>query len=187
MHKLKPLTPLGSDKPQIIEIGNLTIAEITDNALASLTARANQVSTLHSTLEVTHGITLPDVGASSRSEDLSVFWMGPDQWMISAPHDRHELLARNLKQVVGGIASVVEQTDGWCRFDVVGPRLCDLFERLSNAPVRTMTPGNAIRGTLEHLGVFLWRLEEDQMAVLGPRSSAKSLHHALVTAARSIT
>ncbi|MFV1599002.1 MULTISPECIES: sarcosine oxidase subunit gamma [unclassified Phaeobacter] len=186
MHKLSPISPLGSDTARIDRVGDLTISEVTDQALASVTARKDQEPALRAALGSAHGMTLPDVGTSSDSGDISVFWTGPAQWMISAPHDRHELLARDLKQVVGAAASVVEQTDGWCHFDVAGPTLCDLFERLSNAPVRNMTTGRVIRGTLEHLGVFLWRRAEDHMAVLGPRSSAASLHHALISAAHSI-
>ncbi|AUQ68439.1 sarcosine oxidase subunit gamma [Phaeobacter inhibens] len=186
MHKLTALTPLGSDTPRMDTIGDLTISEVTDRALASVAARQDQEPALRTALAEAYKMELPDVGGSSQAGVLSVFWTGPHQWMISAPHDQHEQLARDLKDVLGATASVVEQTDGWCRFDAAGPALCDLFERLSNAPVRDMQPERVIRGTLEHLGVFLWRLEQDRMAVLGPRSSAASLHHALITAARSI-
>ncbi|ATG37688.1 Sarcosine oxidase gamma subunit (plasmid) [Phaeobacter piscinae] len=186
MHKLAPLSPLGSDTPRVDTIGNLTVSEVTDRALASVAARKDQEPALRAALAEAYEMELPEVGGSSQAGTLSVFWTGPDQWMVSGPYDQHELLARDLKQVAGATASVVEQTDGWCRFDVAGAALCDLFERLSNAPVRDMKPGCVIRGTLEHLGVFLWRLDEDRMAVLGPRSSAASLHHALITAARSI-
>lgn len=182
MHKLKPITPLGADKPRVDQIGTLTIAEVVDQALASMAAREGQLDALQKAMP----LGLPGVGKSVAGGDFTAFWTGPDQWMISADHDQHELLAAELKKIVGDTASVVEQTDGWCRFDVSGAVLCDLFERLSNAPVRTMAPGDVIRGTVEHLGAFLWRLADDRMAVIAPRSSAASLHHALVAAARSV-
>ncbi|WP_282064644.1 sarcosine oxidase subunit gamma [Aliiroseovarius marinus] len=182
MHKLKPITPLGAETPRVDQIGTLTIAEVVDQALASVAAREGQKGALQMVLP----LTLPDVGKSTTQGDFTAFWTGPDQWMISADHDQHELLAAELKQMVGDTASVVEQTDGWCRFDVSGAALCDLIERLSNVPVRTMSTGDVIRGTVEHLGAFLWRLADDRMAVTAPRSSAASLHHALVAAARSV-
>ena len=182
MHKLKPITPLGAEEPQVDQIGTLTIAEVVDQALASLAAREGQLDAAQKALP----LTLPGVGKSATQGVFAAFWTGPDQWMISADHDQHELLAAELKQIVGDTASVVEQTDGWCRFDVSGAVLCDLFERLSNVPVRTMERGDVIRGTVEHLGAFLWRLADDRMAVIAPRSSAASLHHALVAAARSV-
>lgn len=182
MHKLKPITPLGADTPRVDQIGTLTIAEVVDQALASVAAREGQLGALQKALP----LTLPGVGKSETKGDFTAFWTGPDQWMISADHDQHELLAAELKQLVGDAASVVEQTDGWCRFDVSGAALCDLFERLSNIPVRTMAAGDVIRGTVEHLGAFLWRLDDNRMAVVAPRSSAASLHHALVATARSV-
>ncbi|SPF78933.1 hypothetical protein ALP8811_02867 [Aliiroseovarius pelagivivens] len=182
MHKLKPITPLGAEEPQVDQIGTLTIAEVVDQALASVAAREGQLDAAQKALP----LTLPGVGKSATQGDFAAFWTGPDQWMISADHDQHELLAAELKQIVGDTASVVEQTDGWCRFDVSGAALCDHFERLSNVPVRTMAAGDVIRGTVEHLGAFLWRLADDRMAVIAPRSSAASLHHALVAAARSV-
>lgn len=182
MHKLKPITPMGADTPRLDQIGTLTITEVVGRALASMTAREGQLDRLQKSLT----LPLPGVGKSATQGDFSAFWIGPDQWMISADHDQHELLAAELKQMVGDAASVVEQTDGWCRFDISGAALCDLFERLSNVPVRSMARGEVIRGTVEHLGAFLWRLADDHMAVIAPRSSAASLHHALVAVAQSI-
>ena len=186
MHKLKPITPLGGDTPRTDTIGSITITEVVDQALASIAARTDQASAVQKAMADKIGLALPAVGQSAQSAPYAAFWMGPDQWMVTAPHDSHELLAPELKPILGDCASVVEQTDGWCRFDVEGADLCDLFERLTNAPVRTMETGAALRTTAEHLGVFLWRLAEDRMAVIGPRSSAGSLHHGLVAVAKSI-
>lgn len=182
MHKLKPITPLGAETPRVDQIGTLTITEVVDRALASVAAREGQLDALQTAMQ----LGLPGVGKSATQGDFTAFWTGPAQWMISADHDQHELLAAELKQIIGDTASVVEQTDGWCRFEVSGAVLCDLLERLSNVPVRTMETGDVIRSTVEHLGAFLWRLADDRMAVLGPRSSAGSLHHALIAAARSV-
>lgn len=187
MHNLKPITPLGGDTPRQDVIGTITITEVVDQALATVAARCGQASTFQLALAEKIGLTLPEVGKSAEAAPFAAFWTGPEQWMITAPHDSHELLAANLKQIAGDSASVVEQTDGWCRFDVAGAAMCDVFERLSNAPVRAMDVGEAIRSTAEHLGVFLWRLADDRMAVLGPRSSAGSLHHGLLAAAKSVS
>lgn len=186
MHKLKPITPLGGDTARRDEIGSITITEVVDQALASVAARTGQAAAVQQALSGQTGLALPDVGKTAEAAPFAAFWTGPDQWMITAPQGSHELLAAELKKIVGDSASVVEQTDAWCRFDVAGAGLCDLFERLSNAPVRTMAPGTALRTTAEHLGVFLWRLAGDHMAVIAPRSSAGSLHHGLLAAARSI-
>ena len=186
MHKLKPLTPLGSHTPRVDRIGQFEIAETVETAFASVAARNGQEAAVISAMAQNHGLDLPVAGKAAQAGELAAFWISPSQWMCAAPHETHELLAQQLKATLGDRASVVEQTDAWCRFDVAGAKLCDLFERLTKADVRAMPPGSACRSTVEHLGVFLWRTAEDQMVVLGPRSSAASLHHALVTAARSI-
>nr|WP_237212633.1 sarcosine oxidase subunit gamma [Ruegeria lacuscaerulensis] len=183
---MKPITPLGGNTPRQDVIGTITITEVADQALASVAARRGQANVVRQKLSDQIGLSLPDVGNAADAAPFSAFWTGPDQWMITAPHESHELLASELKKTLGDSASVVEQTDGWCRFDVAGAGLCDLFERLSNAPVRTMASGTAIRTTAEHLGVFLWRLAEERIAVIAPRSSAGSLHHGLLAAAKSI-
>jgi sarcosine oxidase subunit gamma len=184
VHNLKPITPLGATEPRVDTVGTLVVTEVVDMALASVAARNGQADQVKSALSAQ--IALPDVGQSATAAPFAALWTGADQWMITAPHDSHEELAHELKSKLGDSASVVEQTDGWCRFDVAGDALCDLFERLSNAPVRSMATGAVVRGTLEHLGVFLWRLDDTKMAVIGPRSSAASLHHALLAAAKSI-
>ena len=186
MHNLKAITPLRGVTPRLDHIGTINVTEVVDQALASVAARKGQSAVMHQALADHIGLHLPEPGHAVVAAPFGAIWMGPDQWMITAPHDSHELLASEVKEIVGRSASVVEQTDGWCRFDVAGVGLCDLFERLSNAPVRTMAPGSAIRTTMEHLGVFLWRLADDHMAILAPRSAAGSLHHGLVAAARSI-
>lgn len=186
MHNLAALTPLGADTIRRDRIGQITIAETVDQALASVAARRDQAKAVQQAVSDKLGLTLPAVGQSAEAAPFAAFWTGPDQWMIAAPHDSHELLTSEINGILGDMASVVEQTDGWCRFDVSGPTLADLFERLCNAPVRVMEPGAVTRTILEHLGVFLWRTGPEDMAVIGPRSSAASLHHALMAAARSI-
>jgi sarcosine oxidase subunit gamma len=172
--------------PREDRIGTITITEILDQALASVATRLGQEEPLRAALNKALKLTLPEIGKSTVSGPFSACWTGPEQWMISASHKDHELLAQELKAAVGQTASVVEQTDGWCRFDLSGAALFDLMERLTKAPVRDMSSGDVIRSTVEHLGVFLWCLDETRMAVIAPRSSAGSLHHALVTAAKSI-
>ena len=70
------------------------------------------------------------------------------------------------------------------RFEVTGP-LQPFFERLCNLDLSRFGPGSATRAVIEHLGVYAIRRAPNRMTLLGPRSSADSLHHALVTAARS--
>ncbi|WP_371169714.1 sarcosine oxidase subunit gamma [Aliiroseovarius sp. 2305UL8-7] len=187
MHNLKPFTPLGADVPHVDEIGTVTLRERVEFALASVAARLSTSGDTHKAVKTKLGVSLPDVGMASHGDQMSAFWMGPDQWMIVASYDAKTDLASDVKAAVSDAASVVEQTDGWCRFDIQGAQVCDVLERLCNAPVRSMAMDAVVRSSLEHTGAFVWRTTDDEFAVIGPRSSAGSLHHALIAAARSVS
>ena len=187
MHKLKPLTPLGGAEPRSDGFPGLTITENTSRALASLTARQGHEAACVTKANELIGAALPAPGQSVATSAFSAFWIGPDSWMIDADHASHEMLAVEVKAAVGDTASVVEQTDGWCRFDITGPAACDLFERLCNVDIRTMQSGAATRCSIHHIGCYLWCHETGtSFSALGPRSSAKSLHHAITEIAEAV-
>ncbi|WP_044008491.1 sarcosine oxidase subunit gamma [Leisingera methylohalidivorans] len=186
-HGLKAITPLGGHEPQVDAFTGLLIREVAGRALASLAARQGQEEAVNSAAAAYLGGALPGPAGWTETGAFATWWMGPDLWMVSAPHDSHELLAGELKQAVGEAGSVVEQTDGWCRFDMEGARCSDVLERLCNADVRGGKAGSAVRTSMEHLGVFLLcHAPGQQYSIIGPRSSAGSLHHALLAAAKSV-
>ncbi|WP_417523246.1 sarcosine oxidase subunit gamma [Marinovum sp.] len=180
------LTALGATKPQVDDFDGLRISERPDWALASLAARLGREGDLAAAARGFLGSDLPGVGRCVETPPFHVFWTGPEQWMIEAPHDSHEDLAAQLKAAVGDAGSVTEQTDGWVRFDLEGAACHDVLERLCNADTREMAAGSATRSRIEHLGCFLVHRGTGHFSILGPRSSARSLHHALVMAARSV-
>lgn len=179
---LKPLTPLGADTPATTTIGPVTITEVTDTALASLAARMGQSI---ADAAKAAGIPLPAPGRAEQGQTYAAFWLGPDQWMLEAPYATHEDITAILKPVFGETASLTEQTDAWARFDVTGDRLPALLERLCNFDLATQGTGAATRTMMEHLGVYIVTRSPTHLSILGPRSSAASLHHALATAAKA--
>lgn len=90
-------------------------------------------------------------------------------------------IATQIAAQAKGTASVTEQSGGWCRFDLAGPRLAEVFALLCSADLRAST-GFATRTAIDHLGCFVIKRDDARISVLGPRSSAGSLHHALLTA-----
>lgn len=186
MHDLKPITPLGAATARTDKFTGLTIAENPDRALASLTARQGHDADMAKAAKSLLGYELPGVSQSQIGDPYSAFWIGPDSWMLDAPYVGHERIAATVKTAIGDAASMVEQTDAWCRFDLTGPRCADVFERLCNVPIRTMQAGEITRSQIEHLGCFVWcHKAGTSYSILGPRSSAGSLHHALCAAAQS--
>lgn len=63
----------------------------------------------------------------------------------------------------------------------------DLCERLCAVPIRRMQSGDAQRTLIHQISCFvIKRVDPDHIRVLGPRASAGSLHHALITAAAAL-
>ncbi|MCF2905586.1 sarcosine oxidase subunit gamma [Octadecabacter sp. CECT 8868] len=183
MHDLTPTPALGAATQTI---GTVTVAENTGVALASVAARTGGENTCTKVLKAVLGA-VPDVGRTVLHDPEAGFWMGPDQWMIGAPMDTHEDIADQLKAKLGDAASVTEQSGAWVAFDVTGERMPDMCEILCNIPIRKMVAGDVRRTMIHQLGCFvIRRAAYDHIRILGPRASAKSLHHALITAATSV-
>lgn len=182
--EMTPMTPLGGQSAHVDVHGPVTLSEVPNIALASFAARLGQEKPAAAALGAYLGAKLPGPGSAQLAE-LSAVWAGPDQWMVMAPHDSHEDLAAQLIAAAKGSASVTEQNDAWCRFDLTGTGLAAVFERLCPVNLHSCTGGEATRTSIEHLGCFLIVTSPEHVTVLGPRSSAGSLHHALLTAMRS--
>ncbi len=175
------ITALGGRAPRTDTHSDATLREVADLALASCAARLGQETATAKALASFVGDAPPEPGKMTENT-LGCFWMGPDQWMVMASHDTHEDLAAQLVMAVKGAASVTEQNDAWCCFELTGPQLASVFELLCPVNLRACTGGEATRTSIDHLGCFLLVPAPDHVRVLGPRSSAGSLHHALLTA-----
>ena len=185
MHDLKPVTALGGAEPRVDRFDHVTISENDNLALASVAARLGHEEACQMALQSLLG-EVPGPGKAILRDPEAGFWMGPDQWMIGAPKATHELLADDLKQRFEKTASITEQTGAWVCFDLVGPEMPDVMERLCAVPIRKMVAGDANRTVIHQLGCFvIRRVDDDHVRILGPRASAGTLHHALVTAAAS--
>ncbi len=186
MHDLIAITPMGATDARIDTIKGMKIAERPDFALASVAARAGRETDTVDAAKTGLGLDLPPAGRFVTHAPYAAFWTGPEQWLIEAPHDSHENLADLVKAALGDAASVTEQTDGWVRFDLEGAECHAVLELLCNADTRRMKAGDATRTQLEHMACFVaCRTQDMRFSVTGARSSAASLHHALVTAAQS--
>lgn len=186
MHDLATVTALGEAAPRVDAFAHITIAENDGLSLASVAARMGHEAACHAALKKLLGA-VPKVGRAVLRDPEAGFWMGPDQWMIGAPRATHELLADQMKTLVGETASVTEQSGAWVCFDVTGHAMRDMSERLCNIPIRQMVEGDVQRTVIHQLGCFVIRREaEDHIRILGPRASAKNLHHALITAAHAL-
>jgi sarcosine oxidase subunit gamma len=181
VHDLIAITPLGQHTPRTDNHAGITMAEIVDSGLVSVTARLGHEK---AAVDLVASITGQKAPAPAQATK-GAFWIGPDQWMIEVPLAGDDDPARDIVAKAKDIASITDQSEAWCRFDLTGDRLADVFERLCNADLRRFEGGEAVRTSIEHLGCFLICRTPQHVSVLGPRSSAGSLHHAILTAMRS--
>ena len=183
---LNPLNALLGAEPLRDSIGAVTISENAGVALASLATRRGQADRVEAVAKGL-GLDLPGPGWASHSVPYSALWLGPDQWLIMAEGDADQDITATCETAFGSAASITEQTGGWVCLDVSGPALPALFERLCALDTAAMKPGHGTRTVIEHLGCYVICVGIGEFRVLGPRSSAASLHLALTTAARAIT
>ena len=185
MHSLNPISPLGNMELENMEVGPYTISEVTDYALASCSLRKGNENDAKKKLEQFTGSSLPDVMNSSFGE-ISSFWIGPSQWLIEAPIEIHEDFASELSEISMGKASITEQTDAWCRFDLKGSELAKPLSLLCNVDVPSFKGGEVTRCQMDHLGCFLICRDLKNITILGPRSAAESLYHAIIAAFKAV-
>jgi len=185
MHDLKPVTALGQATPRVDTFDHVTLTENDGLALASVSARLGFEAECHAGLKDLLGA-VPHAGKAVLHNPEAGFWTGPEQWMIGAPKAAQPYLADDLRSRLGVAASVTEQSGAWVCFDLLGAGMVDVMERLCAAPVRRMQAGDAQRTIIHQLGCFVICYSDAQdLRILGPRASARTLHHALVTAALS--
>ena len=185
MHSLKAITALGGNEAQVDTVHGLTITECPDWAIASVETCMGNEKPLATAFKKAMGMALPKPSKSNGKGGITVFWTGPNQYFVEAPIADNETLADALADALKQTASITEQTDGWVRFDVQGAGCSDVFERLCILDTRAMTKGAVSRTSLEHSGCFILCRTHAYFSVYGPRSTAVSLHHGLVTAAKS--
>ena len=181
---LKAMTALGAHAPAVVKIGPLTVTERFDLALASVAVRRGRMKDLAKAAKAA-GLALPGPAQYLGGAPYGAFWVAPEMWFVEAPFASHEAIATLLKEALGDAASVTEQTDAWVIYDLVAPDLAPLLERLCNVDFPGVPDGHATRTMMEHLGCYLVRHGAGAVRLYGPRSSAKSLLHALEVAATS--
>lgn len=186
MHDLAPLTALGGQAPRSDTHAGVTLTENDGLALASVAARRGQEETCRAHLQALLEAEAPGPGRARLHDPEAAFWMAPDQWMVGAPYATHEDLADQLKTRFGSSASVTEQSDAWVCFDLRGDGVEAVMELCCNINIRAMQTGDATRTAIHHLGVYVLRRDPpSHLRILGPRASAASLHHALLTAMKA--
>ena len=127
----------------------------------------------------------PEVAKWNGNGALSAFWTSPGQWFVTSAERENATLFNDLSEALGTEAALTDQTGGWTCFDVTGPNLTSVLEKLVGFDIAGADAGDAQRTSIEHISSFVLCSSREAVRVLCPRSYARSLHHALSQAIRS--
>jgi len=130
-------------------------------------------------------IELPQGPQRTTAGDLALIGTGPGAWLATQERGGNAF-APSLREWIGDLASVSDQSDGYAVLRLSGPKVRDTLFKLIPIDVhpREFKIGDVASTVAAHIGVTLWRLEDDgngspvfEIAVF--RSLAASFWHAL--------
>ncbi len=179
MAELAPRTALHRAGPSIQTLGALEIRDDPDLAIAWIARRREGDL---APAEAFLGLTLPPAGEMAAAGGHRAVAVGREQWLVLAPHAMD--FADRIRAAGGAGVSVCDQSDGWAVFEIRGP-VAPLLERLCDIDPATLGPGRSAPTGIEQMRCILLAGAQG-LTLLGPRSSAGSLHHAILSAARCI-
>jgi methylglutamate dehydrogenase subunit D len=130
-------------------------------------------------------IELPRRPERRAAKDVAFIATGPGAWLATHEHAGNQF-ALMLSEGLRDLAAVADQTDGYVVLRLSGPRVRDALVKLVPIDLhpRAFAVNDAVATLVAHMGITLWRLEDDaagsavfELAVF--RSLAASLWHAL--------
>jgi heterotetrameric sarcosine oxidase gamma subunit len=156
--------------------------------LAKVLSRRDGRAALRQHFQVQFGLALPDSPRRVSAQDVAVVGLGPGAWLATHETAGNDW-ARQLESVLGASASISDQSDSYVLLRLQGFAVRETLAKLVPIDVhqRVFTPGQVAETVASHMGVILWRLEDDpqgapvfELAV--SRSIAASLFQALLAA-----
>ena len=103
------------------------------------------------------GVAVPkDACTAAIAGDLSILWLGPDEWLVVAPAERTDLLG-SLDTAVAGQGAVVDVSAQRTTISLSGPKARDLLAHGCSADLhpRVAPQGTCIQTLLALAGVVL--------------------------------
>jgi sarcosine oxidase subunit gamma len=125
-------SPLASIAPRLADVGvssggSLELAEVP--FLAQVDVRVDPKSAAADAVGLAIGVSLPvEPGTSARSGELTVLWLGPDEWLVLGPPGAGPDLEAALRSAMGGeVGSLVDVSAQRTVLDVSGAAARDVL------------------------------------------------------------
>jgi sarcosine oxidase, subunit gamma len=153
--------------------------------------RVNRDSTTGQRVASVTGSLPAACGAVSGTEDTSVLWLGPGEFLVVAPTEAHESLGGDLIQALhealaDGEGQVVDLSANRTTFELTGPRSRAVLEKGCSLDLhpRTLKAGTALSTEIGNIPVVLWKTGEETFRIFPRASFADFLGRWLMDAMR---
>lgn len=155
--------------------------------MATVMAYRGQRTALSARLWEKYGLKLPEGPRRVANGTAAIMGLGPRTFLFQ--REARSSLEPELAQVFGDTAAVTDQSDAYAVLRLAGPRVRDLLEKCVSIDLhdKVFTPGSVASTSCAHMGVIVWRLDDQtglarfEMAVF--RSFARSLWHSVAESA----
>ena len=157
------------------------IREITPITIVSIATPMGGYEKLNALLEKATGLPLPAIGKVIRHNDMhAVLGLQSDQCFMVGFSEQLDP-ANTLKSALGGAGYLSDQSDSWVVLEIEGPLSRYALERICplDLAAGVFTEDHVARTSMEHLSVIIEHPSALCFRLYSPRSSAKSLLHAI--------
>jgi methylglutamate dehydrogenase subunit D len=138
----------------------LVVQERTGRQIVSLAARRGQDAALAAAVQSSWELELPTTPRRVGDGRLAFLWSGRAQWLAIA--EGMGDLESSLRDRLGSLASLTDQSDGRSVLRLSGPRTRETIAKglAIDLHPRAFTPGDTALTLAGHIGVQIWQLDD---------------------------
>jgi len=164
----------------------VTLALRSGPALATVSARRNQMDALAGRVREVFGLRLVHVPRCVIAGPIAFVWAGPGQWLAIGDSEDGPKFEQRLRATLGNLASVNDQSDGRTIFRIRGKRARDALSK--GVPIdlhpSKFGAGDTAVTTVAHIGAHFWQVDETPTyEFITSRSFAAAFCHWLLASA----
>lgn len=130
--------------------------------MASFAAFKGKKDQLKAAIRERYGVDLPDTPQRVEGKDIAFIWAGRDQWIAIAERGQKRDIEVELKPLLDGLSSVVDQSDARAVMRISGSRARDVLAKgvpIDLHPRAFKANGVAITHA-SHIGIILWQIDD---------------------------
>lgn len=169
------------------DFGSVHVEEFVGKALVSIAEPLGIKTKLKTALKKNLGAEWPTIG-SSTSSAKGYQLLGVQTDMVFALFDHQGGLAdKPIKSLLKDNAYCTDQSDAWCMIKVSGEGVYAALERICplNLAPEAFEVGAVARTFMEHLGVVIYKTDENSFILMSATSSADDLLHAVILSVKN--